>query len=231
MSFVQSKSAVTSFATSVAAVFTSNNVAGNALFAIVGNDQSVTPTIADSRPNTWQALAVTINNAGVQTTIFYAMSCAAGANTVTASFGATSCAASIAIMEWSGVFTTSALDKTATGTGFGTAATTGSTGTTSQADELLVLGTCREATVTPFTFAAAGSFTEAEDTGGLCPRPVQLAYQVVAATGAYAGAATLQGGSENWSQALATFKLGTPLNHAIKNPTIRPAMFKPGVAR
>lgn len=211
MAFVQSKNGVTSSATSVAAVFTSNNVAGNAIFAVVGNDAGVTPTIADTR-NTWQALAVTIQAGGasVATTIFYAMNIGAGANTVTAFFGATSCAASIAIMEWSAVSLTAALDKTATGQGFGTAATTAATATTTQNDELLILGTCREATATPFTFTAGGSFTEQEDTGGLCPRPIQLAYRVVSATGAYSGAATLVGGSENWSQAIATFKLGPP---------------------
>lgn len=206
MAFVQSNQGVTSFATSVAAVFGSNNTSGNYLTAVVGNDGSVVPTIADSR-NTWQALAVGIDNAGVRVTIFYAMNCGAGANTVTASFGATNCAASIAIMEWSNVELTSALDKTATGTGFGTAATTAATATTTWTDELLVLGTCREATASPFTFTAGGSFTETQDTGGLCPRPIQMAYQVVSVAGAYSGAATLQGGSENWAQAIATFRL------------------------
>jgi hypothetical protein len=73
------------------------------------------------------------------TQIYYLANCAATTNTSTFTPN-NSANISLTCQEYSGVVTVSPLDKTATGTGFGTAATSASSGTLTQADELVVIG-------------------------------------------------------------------------------------------
>lgn len=115
IAFVQSTSgASTGNVTSLAIAFVSNNTLGSLLIAIVSvPDTGVgNPTVTDSQGNTW-VLANTFSGAtGRDYTFAYALNCKAGANTVTAGFGSVAATTdwNLAIYEFSGVATTSAVD-------------------------------------------------------------------------------------------------------------------------
>jgi hypothetical protein len=205
MPFIQARTAFNDFGTSVGVAFSSNNTAGSCLFAGVGNDTAIVPTVSDTRNGAWAANNVTVENAGVKASLFSKPNCGAGSNTVTASFGATNVGSSLCLEERSGLAAVSPLDKTATGTGFGTAATTSATAATAQADEVLIVVTCRE-TVNSLTFTPGTNYTERAEVGAGV-RPSHLEEWVVAAISTYAGAATLDVGAENWAQVLGTYKI------------------------
>lgn len=103
--------------TSLAIAYGSNNTLGSLLIAIVSvPDTGVgNPTVTDSQGNTW-VLANTFSGAtGRDYTFAYALNCKAGANTVTAGFGSVAATTdwNLAIYEFSGVATTSAVDHSA----------------------------------------------------------------------------------------------------------------------
>lgn len=107
----------------------------------------------------------------------------------------------IAIAEYSGIATSSPLDKTASGTNFSTAALTSATATTTQADELLIGMIGNEGGTR--TVVPDATFTERQD-GGLCS--TEYSDKIVAATGAYTYSGTVSGANSVWVACIATFK-------------------------
>lgn len=184
--------------------FDAGNTAGNLLVCAIGSAGDVT-NVTDTAGNTW-AKAVDGDTGGtdIYGDIWYAMNCAAGANTVslTGGFGGFE---AIAVAEYSGVTTSPALDRTAVATdatGADLTPDSGATATTTQADELLVGAIANQEAQ---SCVWGGSFTERYD-GVPASRTVTLADRVVAATGAYGAAGTLAGGSPHWVALIATFK-------------------------
>jgi hypothetical protein len=198
MPHVQSR-ASTGSGTSFSLAFAANNTAGNLLVAAVSGFGVAITSLSDTRGNAWQS-GPSVTGSDPGTALRYAANCAAGSNTVSVTLASNS-SWSLSIAEYSGVAPSNPLDKSATGTGFGTSASTPPV-TTTQADELLVCVTSRNNINTPATFSPGANFTERTDTGG--GRPQQLADRTVVAIGNYAGAAILDT-SSGWSQVLATF--------------------------
>jgi hypothetical protein len=140
---IQSTGNFASGTTSVSKAFVSNNTAGNLLVAAVVCYAINTPTISDTRGNTWtQAISFSDNSLmGLVVRIFYAANCSAGANTVTGSW-TTANGGEIHLSEFSGAATTSPLDKTASGSGVGSAGTATTTSVTTTQNGELVWGWC-----------------------------------------------------------------------------------------
>jgi hypothetical protein len=130
-------------AASLAVSFSSNNTAGNLIVVAISSDSAgaTVSSVTDTRGNTYvKATDATTLNAdhGTLTGVWYALNCAAGANTVTVtqSVGSTL----VAIHEFSGVATSSAVDVTNTSV---TTTTTPSVSATTTAAGDLVFGAIR----------------------------------------------------------------------------------------
>lgn len=114
-------------------------------------------------------------------------------------------------LEYSAV-SASALDQTATSTGSGTAETTGATGTTAQADELILACTAISVALTAITVEATSpTWTEeAEELSFTTYLPFEADSKIVSAAAAYTGNWTHTINAGSWTAAIATFKLATP---------------------
>lgn len=129
-------------------------------------------------------------------------------NTITVTLSATNAFAGVA-EEFSGMATSSALDKTSTNSpGFGTAWSSGSTAATAQADELCIGAYVISSDVrsTP-----EGTWTELTDALRGAPGPGRsliTQYKIVSATGTYQAQGTLAS-SNDGGAAIATYKAAT----------------------
>ncbi len=200
---VQSNSAQGTNVSSLPVSFSSSNTAGNLIVASVRMATTTqTVTIADTVGNTYtSAVSQAQSTDGHQVFIFYAKNIKAGSNTVTASFSASNAHAWLAVYEYSGLGTTTALDATAHASGSSTAPSTGSTSTTTVANEL-VFGACG----LPYNYAGtvtAGSGYTLLQQNTSTSRAANEGRSVTA-TGAYAGTFSLSA-TANWSAAVATF--------------------------
>lgn len=204
---VQSKaSAPGSVSTAQNLTFDSPTTSGHLIEVTVVLRQDATGgrtiAVTDSQGNTYST-AVTSGPSTAfsrQTIKFYVANCVGGAShqiTVTPSGTVT---LAFLIDEWSGLETTSPLDKTATGSNTGTSVTTGSTGTLAQADELVTCGVGTPGVAHTLTPGSGWTADPATATG------VSNEYKVVSATTAVSGVATL-GASITWNAALATYKI------------------------
>lgn len=139
--------------------------------------------------------------------IWYVKNCVGGANTVSFSngFGASFC--HIWVGEYSGIDTTSPLDRTvaAQGSGAGHSAyDSGATSTTSQADELLV-GCAITASALNATWTQPNT-EQYDDNSAGASRSMTVADQIVSATGTYKTSGTFSGTTVNEPLTIATFK-------------------------
>lgn len=192
-------------------------VAGRLLIAIYGvTSQGPTPLATITPPAGW-TLAVSgtcdLGNGGgrIRLSIYYIENAASqsGTSSWTSSGGYMSGArAALSLLEYSGIVTSSSLDKTATGAaatnggGFpytnDTVATTGTTGATSQNSELCICGIM----ATPTLSSITGSFTVQETQLG---SNYIAADRIVSATGTYVATMTLNTAG-CFAGAMATFK-------------------------
>lgn len=138
MAHVQSRSAQGNGVVSIALAFTSNVTAGSLL--VVGGSNwgrtFGTSSCSDSRGQTYTR-DVTGSNGSPTIGVYSTPNAAAGATTVTLTATGTTDDISIAIHEYSGMATSSPADQARTGTGTGTTHSSGATGTTTQANELV----------------------------------------------------------------------------------------------
>jgi hypothetical protein len=171
--------------------------------------------ITDSQSNTW-ANAWTLNS-GVSghSACYYAMNITGGAShTVTqtiASFGANGMA--LAVGEFSGIDTSSALDKVASASSSAEPQSSGSTATTSQANELLIGGggQSHSGAIVPFS-VLNGDWTDAVSLRHVVSGSIQgiiLSYRIVPVSGAYSYAFA-DGVSIASAVGIATFKASDP---------------------
>ena len=162
-------------------------------------------TVSDTRGNTYRR-ALQINQTLDTTTValYYAENIAGGANTVTVSDTVNGGTLRFAILEYAGVATASALDKTGAAEGTGTAVNSGAVTTTSAGQ--LVLGLIATAGGTSVTAGTGltragpgpGSGDEAGDDRSTTGR----------GAGTIAATATL-GATDAWGALMATFRAGT----------------------
>lgn len=165
-------------------------------------------SLTDSKTNTWSVAQDWINNTGGYVRIMYAVNPTVGTGhtfTVTYSAGSPPYIV-LAVASYSGMQTASVLDQTATGSGTSASLATSSTGTTTVADELLIMtGTVSNGSNS--TFTGTNGFTVRSQYGRADLGEIGfLADRIVSATGTYAGTATWGGSSGAFIAALATFK-------------------------
>ena len=145
VTFVQSNFAVPQTSvSSVTVTFTGTQTAANLNVVVVGwHDSAATvSSVVDSKGNAYAiAVGPTVSSTHGSETIYYAaniVAAAANANTVTVTFSASASKPDVRIAEYSGIVTSSPVDKTAATVGTtGTAASSGSV-TTTYANDLIV---------------------------------------------------------------------------------------------
>lgn len=222
---VQSRSASGS-GTSLALAFSSNNTAGNLLVAAGGAGADVTNMVDTNVTYSMDRHEENLAGTAFYVEVWHTENCAAGANTVTMSYGSSS--SKMAIAEYSGLATSNALDAVNSNKAFGTAITSGNI-TTAGAGVLVafVIGE----NIAGISVAPDASFTEREEIDLSAPPVSILEYQdrITTAGGTYSGSGTL-GSATNWVMILTSYKV-PPRQRLYIPERLRPAPFKPGIAR
>ena len=211
IALVQSAAKSVSSSKTDAVAFGSSNTAGNLILAFVRmSTTSQTVKVIDKLGNTYtDAVSQQQTSDGSQIHLFYAKNVKAGSNTVTATFSSTNSHAWLAIYEYSGLNTSAPLDKVAHAQGSSSSPNTGSTSTTSAANELIFGGLGLPYGSGISVSANAGDVLEQQASSG--PRgATEDAYTTT--TGTYAAKFSLSR-STNWSSLVATFSANnaTPL--------------------
>jgi hypothetical protein len=184
--------------------------AGNFLVAACGLAIVGNPTATVTLPSPWFE-AVNVRNPTFNSVVIWVINNASsrsGAETFTLSLVGDTC---LFLFEYSGITDATALDRTASTTGTGTQPASGTTATTTEADELLISVLANRADSTQSS--PTNSFTQiatAQGTNGTITNRVNahVYERIVSATGAYDMQATL-GTSRPWSGGIATF-IGEP---------------------
>ena len=194
--------------TNVPLAYGSNNGAGH-LLVLAGrfsNNGTGTPTsisIADSR-NTWVVLQSFVN-VNSRLVFAYAANCSAGANTVTVTAngaGANGAFYTFSIAEYSGIATSTPVDKNTTAPG-GTTSTSASAGpvTTTIANELL-FGWFFNETANGLTLTAGSGYTIRNNPSNAGNGGIED--NIVSATGSYSATMTFSS-AVNWGGGIVTF--------------------------
>ena len=189
---------------SVSKAFASANGAGNLIIAVVRmSTTSQTVTVTDTAGNVYtDAVSQKQTADGHQIHIFYAKNIVAAANTVTAQFSATNNHPWLSIYEYSGLSTTAPLDQVAHAEGYGATASSGTTPSTTSANELVFAASGQPASYAGTASAAYGYAEALKDTG--TSRAISEV-MTVNSTGSFAGDFGLNPGT-NWTAVVATFK-------------------------
>jgi len=214
---VQSVNAVTAVTTSVSASWPAPTTAGNLLVAVVGLSlvsNPSPPTI--SPPSGWTTAtgAVAESAANCRTHLFYIAGSASRSGSETFDWsGALDIDDSVLVLvEWSGLATTSPLDRTANtnGTSVALAVLSGTTSATTEADELVIAAIAnRNVSTQGSPSNGFAQVEQAQSTNGTTSNRVNFAVysKVVSATGAQSMQATLSGSTQRpYAGVVATFK-------------------------
>ena len=196
------KDAGTTASTTLA--FPSTNTAGNLIaVAVRAGGINQVFTITDTRGNLYRkAVQFNVTLDSVTLAVFYAENISGGANTVQVS-STQSGTLRLAILEYSGVATTNALDVTAAAQGTSAAPTSGNATTTANGDLVIgVFSTADPANVTAGTGFALRSAVPANPNAKLA-----VADRVQTAAGSAAAAASL-GATTTWGSVFAAFRPG-----------------------
>lgn len=194
----------TTFASTVTtASWTSTS--GNALFATIEADTVAANgiTVTDSKGNTWTRVISTSLAGTFDLEVWAAFNITGGAtHTVTATDNGGGVDSLIMVEEWSGVATSSAIDKSVGATGVASsAANSGATAATTQANEV-VIGVVAASGNDTFTPGASYSNGNKINTTF---SSLFFESKIVAATGAQTADATISAGV-SWACQVATFK-------------------------
>lgn len=190
--------------TSISSSWTGATTTGNTIVVGVAITNAVTlgtvTSVTDTQGNTYTKA---VSQAGtavkvVDTELWYATKITGGAGSVTVNLPIN--AVSIYAREYSGVYNT--LDKTSSALGSSSAINSGTTATTTKANELLVMCTGDETGGTQ-TYQAAGNFGDMVGTTTTATG-VSMSDAIVSATGAQTGTQTMTVADE-WVSVLATF--------------------------
>ncbi len=207
IAFVQSTTGNSATTPTTTTAFAGSTVTGNAIIVGVGDDSAGTTTVlgvTDNKGNTYtRAGAVGANASSVQ--LWYAQNVTGGAShTVSVAWDeAATGRVSVIVQEFSGLATTGMFDQVSTAaTGTGTTATGGTTPTTTQADELVVMVSSHAATISAYSVGATYS-----NLAQVSVADAQTAMQskVVAVTGTQTGSMGIAA-SRAWVGMIATFK-------------------------
>jgi O-glycosyl hydrolase len=194
--------------------FASNVTSGNFISVVVSSTSATEVyTVTDSLGNTYhQAVQQSQSTGGTTAAIYYAMNISGGADNVTVA-QSVSAHLNFAILEYSGIATTSALDVTASNTGTGTAVSSGSATTTANGD-LLIGGLM--ASGAGFTFTAGTGYT-IEEAVSAAPSTFLVAEDQVQTSAGSASATATVSASNPWAATFAAFKNSIPGGPAISS--------------
>lgn len=181
--------------TTVSASWNATTTAGNLLVACV----FITPNGTITPPSGWSSCTALSTSSTVQ--IFYYTN--APAQNATGNFTYSTGASNIVLHEYSGCDTTSPLDQQATNNASSTTANTGTTGTTTLADEV-----CFGAVVSVGTanYSAPTNSFAIITTNKPSGSSMATVERIVSSTGTYTCSCTQSGSAANWWGAIATFK-------------------------
>ncbi|MEI6656861.1 MAG: hypothetical protein WCP45_19000, partial [Verrucomicrobiota bacterium] len=174
---------------------------GNTLVAVISTRSASAGAVAgisQSGGALWTRAAQSTGTAGTTTEIWCASNIQGGGTTVTIQFTA-SLMASAVVAEYSGVLGAGSVDQTANSSGGSTAAATGTTATTSQANELWLGGIGLDSS-TPTLGTPVGGFTsiasaQSSSATAASDAKVYALEKLPGATGAAASGGTLAGGA------------------------------------
>ena len=201
-------------ATTIPVTLTTAPVNGNTLVAVIGTRSTSGNSITSISQTgaTWKRAVSTIGTSGTTTEIWYAPNVQGAATAVT--INQSSVRGAAIIMEYSGVFTVPALDQTANTTATSTAAVTGTTPTTTQANELCVGGiglvNSSYTLTSPLNgFTSVASAATTSGSASVNAKIYALDLTNVVTTGTQSSGGTVSTSSA-WSGAIATF-IATPM--------------------
>lgn len=207
MAIAFAATATASDTTGVALTTSLGTTAANQLIVAGYADDSATSTtfisMTDSKGNTYTPCGVFLLNS-VSYRMFYAVTTLSGAaHTVTALWSTVAAARATVVAQYFNGFTgTPTLDQTTQTTGTSTSAAPGTTGTTVNANEVVVIGAAHAATVSAFTLGTGytnlGTVSVANAQNG-------MESKIVAATGTQTGVMTIAA-SRAWAAVIATFQ-------------------------
>src|SRR5712691_260186 len=198
--------------TSLTVTLPANVTAGNALVVFVSwNNQRNLTSVTGGGVTTW-AQAVARLPVDPQSAIWYGLNSSGGTNTVTVNWDSDPNSCGMSVAEFSGLFTSAALDVTATATGSSTTITTGTLTTTNANDLLVAMGVQSSATAG----APTNGFTAL--TGVSASFNQEEAYNIVSSTGSYSTGWSLSG-SSSWPSLIAAFKAPIPSTTTIGDGT------------
>lgn len=167
---------------------------------------NIAPT--DDKGNTWNTTTAPTINVEAAAHIFYAMNVAAGNTVATIDYG-TGFYVTGEFSEFSGLQTTGALDQQTQASGSTTTPATGSTGTLSQADELVLAvmscngGTTNDGIDVPAATGYTNVFVEQDSANHIAGAGD---YKIVNSTATQSAAWGTLGGAYGWTAKIATFK-------------------------
>lgn len=207
ITLVQKAQNIANAATSITATFTSTPTQNNLLIAIAANRDA--NSSGPDTPAGWSVAISEPNNAPGMI-IFYKVAGAAESKSIAVSNYGTGTRLGLMAFEYSGIRTLSPLDQTTSNSGNGTTPSSGTTGTTTWADELLIVGVVVNANAINNGFASwTNSFTEERDFANGGNAALISAYgagdRIVTTTGTYSSGATSNNGGD-WRGQIATFK-------------------------
>ena len=196
---------------------------GNTLVAIISTRGTSASRITGITQTgvVWSRAAQAANTNGTTTEIWYAMNVSGAATSLTIS-QASSLRSAAVVIEYAGILAAYALDQTANATGSSAAAATGTTATTSQANEVWVggIGFISSSPTLGSILNGFATVTSAQSTRSSSPSSNAKVYaleQIVNLTASTSTGGTLST-SAQWSGALATFKTGLPSSLALAGP-------------
>lgn len=171
---------------------------------VSGGPPNVTPT--DDKSNTWNTTTAPSGPVNSRAFVNYAMNVAAGTTVISVDYGATQWINESA-SEYSGLATASALDVEASNTATNSTPTSGTTGTTSLADELVLATFGADGGSSSLGIDLPPGYTNLHiDQSGTNIVGHSSDYRIVSATGTQIADWGSLTASPNWSGKIATFK-------------------------
>jgi hypothetical protein len=194
---------------SLAAIFASNNVAGNSIVVVAGCGNGTGMTVADSAGNTYTQAVTAPNSTTFEAAIFFAVNIAGGANTVTVTNAGTAASMAVEIYEVSGLIMQVAAHpgQSSTGTGTGTTASTSAIAASSP-NSLAFLGVAVGTAAQAVSVTSGTNWTLDSTQNTTTPAGLYTfgsLSQFLAGAGPVVPQATLAG-SEPWAAASAIFR-------------------------
>ena len=217
---VQSKTGTITGANSFTVTLNAAPADGNTLIAVITTRRTSISAVSNISPSggvTWVRATQSAGTAGSTTEIWYAPNVRGAAAGVTINLAASSFAAAAVVAEYGGVLSSNPLDATAANHGTTSPASTGSTATTAQANELWLAGIgFRGGSSYTYTVNAGPlvAFANAQSGTSSSSDKVYALDYMATATGPASSAGTL-GTATAWSGAIATFRTVTPTTLAL----------------